>query len=122
MPHSCQCLAAWGCCLAEQHAQLFQSRSPRVASTLSAAGTAVSGVASSAESWPSSRHDLHAHLCFVSDNSVQLQVTSPMAGTFYRSPAPGEAVFVKEGDRVTSGQTVCIIEAMKLMNEIEVGL
>ena len=50
------------------------------------------------------------------------QVTSPMAGTFYRSPAPGEAVFVKEGDRVTSGQTVCIIEAMKLMNEIEVGL
>ena len=49
------------------------------------------------------------------------QVTSPMAGTFYRSPAPGEAVFVKEGDRVTSGQTVCIIEAMKLMNEIEVG-
>eukprot|EP00891_Asterochloris_glomerata_P000406 jgi/Astpho2/406/Aster-03456 len=47
------------------------------------------------------------------------KVTSPMAGTFYRSPAPGEAVFVKEGDRVTSGQTVCIIEAMKLMNEIE---
>ena len=54
--------------------------------------------------------------------SCAMQVTSPMAGTFYRSPAPGEAVFVKEGDRVTSGQTVCIIEAMKLMNEIEVGL
>ena len=44
-----------------------------------------------------------------------------MAGTFYRSPAPGEPSFVKEGDRVEKGQTVGIIEAMKLMNEIEVG-
>lgn len=44
-----------------------------------------------------------------------------MAGTVYRSPAPGEPPFVKEGDHVTKGQTICIIEAMKLMNEIEVG-
>ena len=43
-----------------------------------------------------------------------------MAGTVYRSPAPGEPHFVKEGDKVTKGQTICIIEAMKLMNEIEV--
>ena len=43
-----------------------------------------------------------------------------MAGSFYRSPAPGEPSFCKEGDKVTKGQTVCIIEAMKLMNEIEV--
>jgi len=43
-----------------------------------------------------------------------------MAGTLYRSPAPGEPPFVKEGDKVTKGQTICIIEAMKLMNEIEV--
>lgn len=42
-----------------------------------------------------------------------------MSGTFYQSPAPGEPAFVKEGDQVTKGQTVCIIEAMKLMNEIE---
>jgi acetyl-CoA carboxylase biotin carboxyl carrier protein len=42
-----------------------------------------------------------------------------MAGTMYRSPAPGEPVFVKEGDRVTKGQVVCIIEAMKMMNELE---
>ncbi len=47
------------------------------------------------------------------------EVTSPMVGTFYRAPAPGEAVFVEVGDRIRSGQTVCIIEAMKLMNEIE---
>ena len=51
-----------------------------------------------------------------------VQMASPMAGSFYRSPAPGEPSFCKEGDKVTKGQTVCIIEAMKLMNEIEVGL
>ncbi|RZR97761.1 hypothetical protein BHM03_00027021, partial [Ensete ventricosum] len=45
---------------------------------------------------------------------------SPMAGTFYRCPAPGEPPFVKAGDKVQKGQVVCIIEAMKLMNEIEV--
>ncbi|RZR88090.1 hypothetical protein BHM03_00015610 [Ensete ventricosum] len=43
----------------------------------------------------------------------------PMAGTFYRCPAPGEPPFVKVGDKVQKGQVVCIIEAMKLMNEIE---
>ncbi|KAK1407345.1 hypothetical protein QVD17_38959 [Tagetes erecta] len=43
----------------------------------------------------------------------------PMAGTFYRSPAPGALPFVKVGDKVKKGQVVCIIEAMKLMNEIE---
>ena len=48
------------------------------------------------------------------------QVSSPMSGTFYRSPAPGEPPFVNMGDRVEKGQTIGIIEAMKLMNEIEV--
>lgn len=43
----------------------------------------------------------------------------PMAGTFYRSPGPGEPPFVKVGDKVQKGQILCIIEAMKLMNEIE---
>jgi acetyl-CoA carboxylase biotin carboxyl carrier protein len=42
-----------------------------------------------------------------------------MVGTFYRSPAPDEAPFVEIGDTVKKGNTVCIIEAMKLMNEIE---
>jgi len=46
-------------------------------------------------------------------------ITSPMVGTFYRAPAPGAEPYVKEGDRVTKGTIVCIIEAMKLMNEIE---
>jgi len=48
-----------------------------------------------------------------------VSVTAPMVGTFYRAPAPDEPAFVKVGDRVSVGQTVCIIEAMKLMNEIE---
>lgn len=48
-----------------------------------------------------------------------VEIASPMAGTFYRAPAPGEPAFVKEGDQVTAGQTIGIIEAMKLMNEIE---
>ena len=46
-------------------------------------------------------------------------VKSPMVGTLYRSSAPGADAFVKVGDTVTEGQTLCIIEAMKLLNEIE---
>ncbi|MFM1899724.1 MAG: hypothetical protein RLZZ216_300 [Cyanobacteriota bacterium] len=51
-----------------------------------------------------------------------VDVTAPMVGTFYRAPAPGEDPFVEVGTRVNSGQTVCILEAMKLMNELEVEL
>lgn len=47
------------------------------------------------------------------------EVKSPMVGTFYRASGPEEAPFVEVGDRIRTGQTVCIIEAMKLMNEIE---
>lgn len=46
-------------------------------------------------------------------------VTSPMVGTFYMAPAPGAAPFVEVGKTISTGQIVCIIEAMKLMNEIE---
>jgi acetyl-CoA carboxylase biotin carboxyl carrier protein len=46
-------------------------------------------------------------------------VKSPMVGTFYRSPSPGAKHFVEVGDTVRSGDTICIIEAMKLLNEIE---
>lgn len=45
-------------------------------------------------------------------------IKSPLAGVFYRSPRPDAASFVKEGDSVGAGQTLCIVEAMKLMNEI----
>lgn len=46
-------------------------------------------------------------------------ITSPIVGTYYRSPNPEAAAFVNVGDRVTKGKVLCIIEAMKLMNEIE---
>lgn len=46
-------------------------------------------------------------------------ITSPMVGAFYAAPAPGAKPFVKVGDVVSAGQVVCIVEAMKLMNEIE---
>ena len=48
-----------------------------------------------------------------------VEIKSPMIGTFYRSASPDSAVFVSVGDKITKGQTVCIIEAMKLFNEIE---
>jgi acetyl-CoA carboxylase biotin carboxyl carrier protein len=47
------------------------------------------------------------------------EIRSPMVGTFYKAPEPGAESYVRVGSRVTPGQTVCIIEAMKIMNEIE---
>ena len=54
-----------------------------------------------------------------SENSNYVEIKSPMIGTFYSSASPESEVFVKVGDNVKVGQTVCIIEAMKLFNEIE---
>ena len=48
-----------------------------------------------------------------------IEVTAPMVGTFYRAPGPEESPFVEVGTRIGVGQTVCILEAMKLMNELE---
>ena len=68
------------------------------------AGSALAAAAPAAES--RAPEDLH-------------MVKSPIVGTFYGSPSPGAEPFVKVGDYVESGQTLCIVEAMKLMNEIE---
>lgn len=53
-----------------------------------------------------------------SDGVTGNVITSPMVGTFYRSPAPGAEVFVQEGQNINVGDPVCIIEAMKMMNEV----
>jgi acetyl-CoA carboxylase biotin carboxyl carrier protein len=53
------------------------------------------------------------------DTAGLTPVTSPMVGTFYRAPAPDADPYVEPGDRIEPGQTLCIIEAMKLMNEIQ---
>ena len=47
------------------------------------------------------------------------ELKSPMVGTFYRAPAPEEPPFIEVGNRINVGQTICILEAMKLMNELE---
>jgi acetyl-CoA carboxylase biotin carboxyl carrier protein len=60
-----------------------------------------------------------AHTPEVAPAPHLVAVEAPMVGTFYRATAPGAAPFVSEGDVVKEGQTLCIIEAMKLMNEIE---
>ena len=54
-----------------------------------------------------------------SDDSKYVTIKSPMIGTFYRSPGPDKDAFVSVGDTISNGSTVCIIEAMKLFNEIE---
>jgi acetyl-CoA carboxylase biotin carboxyl carrier protein len=55
----------------------------------------------------------------VATDKKLIEIKSPMIGTFYRSPGPGKPNFVGVGDEINSGSTVCIIEAMKLFNEIE---
>jgi len=52
-------------------------------------------------------------------SSNQIKITSPIVGTFYRAPAPDKPPYVQAGDVVKAGQVLCIVEAMKLMNEIE---
>ncbi len=49
----------------------------------------------------------------------QVEIKTPIVGTFYEAPSPGAEPFIKEGDTVKKGQTLCIVEAMKIMNEIE---
>ena len=48
-----------------------------------------------------------------------VEITAPMVGTFYRAPSPDDSPFVEVGNRISVGQTICILEAMKLMNELE---
>jgi acetyl-CoA carboxylase biotin carboxyl carrier protein len=55
----------------------------------------------------------------VSDDSKYVTIKSPMIGTFYRKPSPDKEMFVNVGDEVSNGKVVCVIEAMKLFNQIE---
>lgn len=68
--------------------------------------------------------DIEAQTATVVENIVEEEISgtkieSPMVGTFYAAPSPNSAPFIKEGDSVTEGQTLCIVEAMKLMNEVK---
>ncbi len=65
-----------------------------------------------------SQHTIHPSE-LAEDTAGQITITSPIVGTFYRSPSPDADPYVEEGDFVKKGQVLCIVEAMKLMNEIE---
>jgi acetyl-CoA carboxylase biotin carboxyl carrier protein len=90
--------------LPEAPSVLMQAAAPAAAPVLAAPAAATPSAAPPAA--PAVRSDL-------------VEITAPMVATFYRSPAPGEASFVDLGSRINVGQTVCILEAMKLMNELE---
>lgn len=84
-----------------------------LARLLATAPSAVAQVASAAAAQPSGSAS-------AADPDAGLHmVKSPIVGTFYSSPSPGAAPFVSPGDHVEKGQVICIVEAMKLMNEIE---
>jgi acetyl-CoA carboxylase biotin carboxyl carrier protein len=65
---------------------------------------------------------LSSHPSGVKEDASGLFVTSPMVGTFYTTPSPDDPVFVKVGDKVEKNTVVCIIEAMKVMNEVKAGV
>lgn len=92
-----------------QLAHLLASQAPAAPAAIPAAISAVhASAAPSAQAAAEADDDASLHI-----------VKSPIVGTFYESPSPGSPAFVKIGDHVDAGQVLCIVEAMKLMNEIE---
>lgn len=77
--------------------------------------------AAAADIVPASPHSLSesATIPLPAETAGKVTITSPIVGTFYRSPSPDADPYVEEGDLVKKGQVLCIVEAMKLMNEIE---
>lgn len=90
------------------HAAPAAVHHPAPAPVPAAATPAVSAPAPAGESTPAADEDAGLH-----------KIVSPIVGTFYRAPGPDKEPFVKEGSQVSPNTTVCIVEAMKLMNEIE---
>jgi acetyl-CoA carboxylase biotin carboxyl carrier protein len=77
------------------------------------------GVVSAAQAAATTTHPAVPPASEADEDASLHIVKSPIVGTFYESPSPGSAAFVKIGDQVEIGQVLCIVEAMKLMNEIE---
>lgn len=71
------------------------------------------------ESAPSAKNGAKPSAAAEDKEASYIEVKSPMVGTFYRSPSPDKPPYKKVGDMITAGDTVCIVEAMKLFNEIE---
>jgi acetyl-CoA carboxylase biotin carboxyl carrier protein len=91
-------------------------KSTPVVAPIAAQTVATAPVATAASVAPAAKGEKAAE---IPSGKKMLEIKSPMIGTFYRSNSPDAPAFVSVGDKVTKGQTVCIIEAMKLFNEIE---
>ena len=89
-----------------QQSITYADQPPAISQPVNEPSLTVSTPSSDPPASPGSRTDL-------------IDVTAPMVGTFYRAPSPEDSPFVEVGTRVAVGQTVCILEAMKLMNELE---
>jgi acetyl-CoA carboxylase biotin carboxyl carrier protein len=94
--------------------QVMQYASPMPSAPVQQAASAPAEAAPSPAPAPSKGGEAKAE-----QSGNLLEVKSPMVGTFYRSPSPDKPVFVNVGDMIKAGDVVCIIEAMKLFNEIE---
>lgn len=87
--------------------------------TAAAPAVAPAPIAAHAPAAPAAAPKVEAPAPTTADDSKYIEIKSPMIGTFYRSSNPESPVFVSVGDEVAVGKTVCIIEAMKLFNDIE---
>src|SRR5438270_5345194 len=95
------------------------SKSPQHRGTVQVAAPVAMPAAPQAAPRPTSGEGAAAPVPEPPVKETLLEIKSPMVGTYYQSPEPGGKAYVAPGDRVKSGQIVCIIEAMKIMNEIE---
>jgi acetyl-CoA carboxylase biotin carboxyl carrier protein len=94
------------------------AKSPTVAAMSAVGAAAPTPAAPAPPSAPPAQGEATGSAPAATESNL-LDITSPMVGTFYRAPAPDAPSYVEKGKRVTKGDTLCIIEAMKLMNELE---
>ena len=99
----------------EESIRISKSTAFPVSTTVSAPMAAPTALAPAAEASPPAISDVNES----SDIPSGHLITSPMVGTFYRSPSPSSPSFIEIGDTVAIGDTLCIIEAMKMLNQIE---
>lgn len=99
-----------------QSTMIGGSMTPMIAHTMANPSAPIAPVAAPVSATPSVPQESQAQ---PSSGKQLIEVKSPIVGTFYRSPGPDKPQFVKVGDTVKAGDVVCIIEAMKLFNEIE---
>ncbi len=96
------------------------SKSPVVSATISSGNHAAAQVVSrESPALPAPAAEAQEQPAAEQPPTNLIEVTSPMVGTFYRAPAPEAPAYVEVGSRIVEGQTLCILEAMKLMNELE---